>query len=230
MVDKKNFLAIIPARSGSKRLPSKNILNLCGKPLISWTIEAAKKSQYIDEVLVTSDDNEILKIAEDHEVRAIKRPSYLASDTATSFDAIKHAINNTEEFKYIVFLQPTSPLRTSKHIDEAIKVFLNKNADAVISVTEMEHSPEWANKIPESGSMVGFLKEEVVNKRSQDLDVYYRLNGAVYIIKTKKFLEFGGFFIHSNIYSYEMDRFSSIDIDTLVDFKFAEFVLSNCLL
>jgi len=223
----KTFLAIIPARGGSKRLPRKNVLDLAGKPLIAWTIEAAMKSQYIDKVVVSSDDDEILDIAEQYGSDTIERPEDLASDTATSFDAIKHTIENIASYDYVILLQPTSPLRTEEHIDKAIELLEIKNADAIVSVCEMEHSPLWSNTLSSDGSMHGFIKEEVKNKRSQDLETYYRLNGAVYICKTTKLLEEKSFFIVDNIYAYEMDRESSVDIDEAMDFKLAKLLMKE---
>lgn len=228
MLNEKNFLAIIPARGGSKRLPRKNVLELAGKPLIAWTIQAALQSKYIDKVLVTSDDDEILQVSKAFGASIITRPMHLAQDISTSFDAIKHAIENTEKYDYIILLQPTSPLRTSQHIDEAIQLLKNKNANAIISVTEMEHSPLWANTLDANNSMVGFLKEEVLNKRSQELDMYYRLNGAIYIIKTENLLSAGSFFLKNNTYAYKMSNASSVDIDTEMDFKWVEFLLGDC--
>jgi CMP-N,N'-diacetyllegionaminic acid synthase len=223
----KTFLAIIPARGGSKRLPRKNILDLAGKPLIAWTIEAALKSQYIDKVIVTSDDDEILDIAEQYGSNTIKRPEELASDTATSFDVIKHSIENIESYDYIVLLQPTSPLRTEEHIDKAIELLEIKNADAIISVCEMEHSPLWSNTLSHDGSMHCFIREEVKNKRSQDLDTYYRLNGAIYICGATELLEAKSFFLAGDIYAYVMDRKSSVDIDETIDFKLAEILMKE---
>lgn len=223
MLNEKTFLAIIPARGGSKRLPRKNILNLAGKPLIAWTIEAALQSKYIDKVLVTSNDDEILKVSNDYGASTIKRPMHLSQDNSTSFEAISHAIENTQEFDYIVLLQPTSPLRTSGHIDEAIQLIFQKKSDAIISVTEMEHSPLWANTLPENESMDYFLREDK-NKRSQDLETYYRLNGAIYISLTETLINTGSFFHKTGAYAYKMDNRSSIDIDNVMDFKFAEFL------
>ena len=185
----KTFLAIIPARGGSKRLPRKNILDLCGKPLISWSIEAALKSKYISKVVVSSDDEEILNISSNFGADIIKRPYELANDTATTFDTVKHTIDNFENYDYIVLLQPTSPLRNENQIDEAIELLEEKQADAIVSVCEMDHSPLWSNILPEDGNMRGFLREEILNKRSQDLEKYYRLNGAIYICKTYKLLK-----------------------------------------
>lgn len=217
----KTFLAIIPARGGSKRLPRKNILDLCGKPLISWSIEAALKSKYISKVVVSSDDNEILTISKKYGAETINRPEYLANDTATTFDALEHTINSLEKYDYIVLLQPTSPLRNKKHIDEAIELLNEKDANAVISVCETEHSPLWCNILDEDLNMSNFLPKEVLNKRSQDLPKYYRINGAIYICKTEELLKNKGFFIKENIYAYKMDKKDSVDIDDEMDFIIA---------
>jgi CMP-N,N'-diacetyllegionaminic acid synthase len=225
MYKNKTFLAIIPARGGSKRLPRKNVLDLNGKPLIAYSIEAGLKSKYIDKVIVTSDDDEILTISERYGADTIKRPDELASDTATTFDAIKHAMENCERYDYIILLQPTSPLRNEKHIDEAIELLESKNADAVVSVCEMDHSPLWSNTLNDSLSMSDFLKDEVVNKRSQDLEKYYRLNGAIYICNIKKFLKEESFFLKDNVFAYKMDRKKSIDIDEKIDFEITKIML-----
>ena len=219
MYRNKKFLAIIPARGGSKRLPRKNILDLNRKPLIAWSIEAGFHSKYIDDVIITSDDDEILEISKKYGADTIKRPYELANDTATTIDTVKHTIKSIDKtYDYIVLLQPTSPLRTSNHIDEAIELLSKKNADSIISVCEMEHNPLWCNTLPRDGSMAGFLKEEILNKRSQDLEKYYRLNGAIYICDTNRLLEENSFFFKDNIFAYVMDRKSSIDIDEEIDF------------
>ena len=227
MFKNKTFLSIIPARGGSKRLPRKNVLDLCGKPLISWTIEAALQSKYLDEVVVTSDDNEILGIANNMKVRSIERPPHLASDTASTFDAVKHTIDNIDSYEYIVLLQPTSPLRNATHIDKAIELLARKDADAVISVSNISHNPAWSNTLDESLSMKNFINKEFLKKRSQDLEKYYKLNGAIYICKTKKLLEEKSFFLRDNIFAFIMSAISSIDIDKKEDFEFANLYLSK---
>jgi CMP-N,N'-diacetyllegionaminic acid synthase len=218
------FLAIIPARGGSKRLPRKNILDLNGKPLIAWSIEAGLKSKYIDKIIVSSDDKEILDISQDYGADTINRPSDLASDTATTFDAIKHTIESVKKYDYVILLQATSPLRNEKHIDEAIELLESKNADAVVSLCEVDHSPLCSNTLNSNLDMDGFFKK-LLNKRSQDLEKYFRINGAIYICKTNKLLEGGGFFPEENLYAYKMKKKYSIDIDDEFDFKLAAFML-----
>ena len=218
----KKFLAIIPARGGSKRLPNKNILDFNGKPLIAYSIEAGIESQYIDKVLVSSDSDRIIATSKEFAAETVKRPESLATDTATTFDVIEHAIQSLpDRYEYTILLQPTSPLRTTNHIDEAIKLLEKKKADAVISVCKMEHSPLWANRLDENLSMEKFFRDDLYKKRSQELDIYYRLNGAIYIARTDRLLEERCFFLKDNIFAYIMDKRSSIDIDEKIDFDIA---------
>ncbi len=227
MLDGKTFLAVIPARGGSKRLACKNILPLAGKPLITWSIEAAKKSRYLDEVVVSSDDSEILSIAKQNSLKTIKRPDRLAHDTASSIDVIKHTLSIFSNYDYIVLLQPTSPLREKRHIDEAIELLACQKADGVISVCEVEHSPLWSNTLGKNNSMSGFLDQKLLNLRSQELKEYYRLNGAIYIAKRELLLTHNTFFLEKNIYAYIMEQRESVDIDTQFDFDFATFLIQG---
>ena len=225
MYQSKSFLAIIPARGGSKRLPRKNILDLAGKPLIEWSIEAGLKSKYIDKVVLTSEDAEILAIAKDIGVEVIERPDELSRDTSTTFDVIKHAVESVEKYDYIVLLQPTSPLRNEQHIDEAVELLIKKGADSIISVCELDHTPFWTNTLPNDGSMKDFLRSEAVGKRSQDFEKYYRLNGAIYICKTKPMMNYKTLFLKDNSYAYIMETGRSIDIDTYNDYLLANLIL-----
>ena len=144
MINGKRCLCVIPARGGSKRLPHKNIKNLCGKPLIQWTVEAGIGSKSIDRLIVSTDDLEIAEISKScgAEVPFI-RPETLATDSSSSYSVLEHAYQYLFEqgdyYDYIIMLQPTSPLRTSNHIDEAVKLLKDKQADGVISVTEASH-------------------------------------------------------------------------------------------
>ncbi|HEC1792775.1 MULTISPECIES: cytidylyltransferase domain-containing protein [Campylobacter] len=226
-----DILAIIPARSGSKRLIHKNIKILKNKPLIAWSIEAALKSKYIKNVMVSTDSQEYARIAMQYGAQVpYLRDRSLSDDTSSSFDVIKNIIDfyadKNISFKYIVLLQPTSPLRNNKHIDEALDLFFKKNANSVISVCECEHSPLWSNTIPENGAMDSFLPSEIKNLRSQDLEKHYRLNGAIYIAKIKEFMQYKGFFM-PNSFAYKMESIYSIDIDTDYDFKMASLLLKS---
>lgn len=227
MIEGKRVLALITARGGSKRLPRKNIIELAGKPLIAWTIEAARKSRYVDSIVVSTDDDEIAQISERFGAQIpFRRPDALASDTASSNEVILHALSVLKnEFDLLVLLQPTSPLRTAKHIDESLEELFLKGAEGVISVAPCEHSPLWSNTLPESGSMNNFIRSNV-NTRSQDLDKYYRLNGAVYAFHIESILAQKGIFYSENVYSYIMLAEYSVDIDSELDFKIAEVLMS----
>jgi len=227
MYKNKRILAIIPARGGSKRLKKKNILNLGSKPLVSWTIEASINSKYVDETVVTSDLDEVLNIARTYGLTPLKRPTSLAQDTTTSVDVVIHTINLYKEFDYIILLQPTSPFRTYKHIDEAIESLFKKNADAIISVCESEHSPIWSSTLDKSLCMENFMDKKYLNRRSQNLDVFYRLNGAIYICNVKQLLKEKTLFIKKNIFAYEMSQEDSVDIDTKLDFLVAQVIIKE---
>lgn len=227
MYQDKKILAVITARSGSKRLLNKNILNLAGKPLIAWTIEAGKKSRYIDKLIVSTDTNEIKNVSQYYGAEVpFLRPTELSADNSDSVSVLKHAIDYTNEnFDYILLLQPTSPLRSAEDIDKAIEM-LNDNTQAVVSVCEAEHSLLWCNTLPGDFSMADFIKKDVKNKRSQDLPIFYRLNGAIYISEVDYFYEQNGFW-GDRTKAYLMPRERSVDIDTWIDFKLAEAILQD---
>lgn len=233
MYKDKKILAIIPARANSKRLPNKNKKILGTKPLIAWTIEAANNSSFIDEVIVSTDSNDIIDIAKEFGAKVpFKRPSELALDNTKSIDVVSHAIEFYKKekdmfFDYVILLQPTSPFRNNIHIDDSIELLFSKNADCVISVCKAEHSPVWSNTLLSNASLEGFLDEKYINSRSQDFDDYYRLNGAIYICDTKRLEEENTFFIKNNIYAYKMSNEDSVDIDTKLDFLMAKVVLEN---
>jgi CMP-N-acetylneuraminic acid synthetase len=223
----KTFLAVIPARGGSKRLPQKNIIDLAGRPLIAWTIEAALKCKSLNEVIVSTDDQEIAEVARNCGAPVpFLRPAELATDEASTFMVIKHALDfllaRGRSFDFVVLLQPTSPLRSSRHIDDAISLLREKNADAIISVSEMHHSPNWANTLPVDGSMSNFFREEIKNVPGQTLETYFRLNGAIYVCSIERLLEEQTLFLRESIYAYRMDRKCSVDIDDKIDFLVAD--------
>jgi len=221
----KTFLAIIPARSGSKRLPNKNMLPLMKKPLIEWSINAGLNSKYIDQIVVTSNNMEVLSLAQLKGIEFIKRPESLSLDNSSTLDVIKHTLEVIgKDFDYFVLLQPTSPLRTDKHIDEAIEKVILKKAYSIISVSECEHPPIWSNTLPEDGLMDGFVDHNSSKNRSQDYETFYRLNGAIYIVNSGKFKSSVSL-INNNSFAYEMRQECSIDIDTELDYIFAEAIM-----
>jgi CMP-N-acetylneuraminic acid synthetase len=232
MFNGKSLLAVIPARGGSKRLPGKNTRLLVGKPLINWTIESALSCKYIDQVVVSTDCAEISAVAKKNGASVpFLRPKFLSGDESSSIDVVLHALDylskKGEAFDYVVLLQPTSPLRSSEHISAAIKLLISKSGDAVISVCETEHSPLWMNTLGEGDSMDTFLASSIKNKRSQNLQIFYRLNGAIYLVDIKRLKEENTFFLSDNIYAYKMSRESSIDIDEKLDFHLAEVIVQN---
>ncbi len=230
MIDNKRLLALIPARSGSKRLPNKNSLNFGGKPLIAWSIDAGIQSKYVDRVVVSTDSNTIASIARQYGADTpFMRPEILSTDTASTIDVVQHAIamleNEKDFYDYIILLQPTSPLRNNKHINEAVELLKSKSAHGIIGVTEIEHPVEWINTLPMDASMEGFIPSEHREIRSQDFPVRYRLNGAIYLGRIKSVLSEGSLFLSKKCYAYIMPRLASLDIDSDLDFKLAENML-----
>ena len=226
MIKGKSFLAIIPARAGSKRLPKKNHLILAKKPLIEWTIEAAKKSKYIDDIVVSSDDKKILNIAKKMKVIAQERPSEISTDSSSSAECVEYVLKNLlKNYDYLIFLQPTSPLRTVLDIDSAIKKTIDLKASSITSVTESEHNPLWTATLPEDDSINNFISKNIREKRGQDLPVFYRLNGAIYIVKVRMFIKNKNL-IQKKGYAHIMPQERSIDIDTKLDFLLASSIIS----
>lgn len=228
----KKILAVIPARGGSKRLKNKNILELKEKPLIAWSIDEANQSKYIDKVLVSTDSDAIFEVAQKYGAYLpFKRPSHLAKDDTKSIDIVTHAINSLsevgEEFDEVIILQPTSPLRDVEDIDGAIEHFYKKDAVSVVSVCEVEHSPLWSNTLDENLSMIGFLDEQYNNSRSQDLPMYYRLNGAFYMSSVESVMKNNTFFVDEKFYAYLMSQEHSVDIDTKLDFIIAQAIMEE---
>lgn len=234
MYNNQRFIAIIPARGGSKGLPNKNILPLAGKPLITYTIEAAIESGVFDEVMVTTDSQAIAEVSRMAGASVpFLRPANLATDDAGSVEVICHALEHYEQegkqFDYLVLLQPTSPLRTAGDIKGAVKLLFDKSAAAVTSVCEAEHSPKWTGIISEDLSLKDFLDPETLNLPRQKIGKYYRLNGAVYICKTDALRRQNNLFAEP-AFAYVMPQAQSVDIDSLLDFKFAEFLVREKIL
>jgi len=227
----KCFLGIIPARGGSKRIPSKNIRSLAGKPLLTWTIEATLQSRFLDAAVVSTDDAEIAEIAAEAGLPVpFMRPAELATDTATTFSVIRHALTEWEkhfeaQVDYVVVLQPTSPLRTAEHIDQAVALTLERGAQGIASVCPVEHPPEWMNVLPPDDSLKGFLPSEAMGMRSQDFPQRYRLNGAVIIIAAEAVRAGVDFWELEKTFAYRMDAIDSVDIDSELDFLLAETIL-----
>ena len=232
MIKEKNLLALVPARGGSKRLKRKNILPFSGEPLIAWTIKAGLESTFVDRLIVSTEDPEIAKVSIKYGADVpFTRSVELAADATETidvvFDVLKTLENVGERFEYLLLLQPTSPLRTADHINEAIELLLAKKADSVIGVCEVDHPVEWTATIPDDLSMNGFVSDAPKTTRSQNYLTRYRINGAIYLVRISRLFSEGSLFLKSGAYAYKMDRLHSIDIDTHEDFVFAEFLMKK---
>ncbi|RXE84506.1 acylneuraminate cytidylyltransferase family protein [Pseudoalteromonas sp. A757] len=228
---KPKVLAVVPARAGSKRLPNKNVKLLNGLPLITYTFEAIKNSKYISDTIATSDCPEVLKISQQYKnIYPLDRPKELASDTASSVDVLLHAVEKAQvllgEFDIICLLQPTSPLRTAKDIDDAISLYIEKKAKGVVSMAKCEHSPLWATPLESESDFKEFIKG-LSNTRSQDLKAFYQLNGAIYLVDKSTFLATKKLFQEDDYYPFIMSPEKSLDIDTALDFKLVELVMGE---
>lgn len=230
MINDKKILAIIPARAGSKGIKDKNIIDLNGKPLISYSIEAALGSKYIDKVVVTTDGESIANVAREYGADVpFLRPSYLAADTSKTIDAVMHCIEEVnkddEKYDYMVLLQPTQPLRQSWHIDEAMELILERNEDTLVSVSKVKDHPILMRTIDKNGYAKNLL-QECSTKRRQEFANYYKVNGAIYINKINENLSTKTS-LNDNKLVYEMDSKYDVDIDELLDLHIAELVIKK---
>lgn len=222
-------IAIIPARSGSKGLKDKNIKELNGKPLIAYSIEAALESKQFDKVFVSTDSQVYADIAMKYGADAsFLRSEKNSTDTAGSWDVIREVIDifreKGVEYDEIMLLQATSPLRKSEDIINAVNLLAEKQGNAVVSLTECDHSPIWCNTLPEDGKMDGFDKKEYKDLPRQSLPTFYRYNGAIYLV-TKSELYNTKHMLEKGCYAYIMPQSRSIDIDTALDFLIAETIM-----
>ena len=220
-------IAIIPARSGSKGLPNKNIKELLGHPLIYYTVKAAIDSKLFDTVMVSTDSNEYADIAikcgaEVPFLRSIE----MSSDIASSWDTVREVLSNYikqgKKYDYVALLQPTSPLRDANDIKNTWKKMLDSDANNAVSVTEVEHPVQWCFKLPENGSMDEMATSPYNYIRRQELDTYYRENGAIYIVDARKIINKEYNFYADKCVGYIMLQNKSIDIDSEIDFAVAE--------
>jgi len=229
MINGLKVLAFIPARGGSKGLKRKNIKKLDGIPLVGYSIREALKSKYIDYVFVSTEDEEIrdVSVGLGAEVPFL-RSMETAQDTSKTIDTMVEAVNelkkNAKEFDIVVLLQPTSPMRTVRHIDESIEKYVENGMEALVSVVEVEQHPAYMREITEEGTLKDFITVPP-NVRRQDLKPYYRLNGAIYINKMEEIVPEYNF--SANRIPYIMDSASSVDVDTIDDFEYAEFLIKK---
>lgn len=230
MIAGEKVLAIIPARGGSKGIPRKNIRSLAGKPLIAWTIDEAKKSKYIDRLILSSEDEEIIKVARKYECEVLKRPVELAQDDTPGIEPVIHAINTLEEkYDFVVLLQPTSPLRTVEDIDGCIQHCIMTESPACVSLTEAKQSPYWMYHLDDDMKIKSFVQNgERINCR-QDLPKVYVLNGAVYVAESRFILNNKSFLTEKTT-GYIMSEDNSVDIDMELDFAYCEWLITGRML
>jgi CMP-N,N'-diacetyllegionaminic acid synthase len=233
MIEGKKVLGIIPARGGSKGLPGKNIRNLCGKPLIAWTIEKAKKSRYLDVVMLTTDCLEIAEIARDFGAAVpFLRPESLATDEASSYDVVCHTLayysaNEGLEFDYTALMEPTSPLREDDDIDRMLETLHGRadQFDSIISVGEAAQHPSLVKRLV-SSSMRPYCPDLIQRTRRQDNDPAYFPFGVAYITKTRTLLEENTFYTQRCL-GYPIKRYQNYEIDDLYDFLCVEIVMKH---
>ena len=221
------MLAIIPARGGSKGLPQKNIRILNGKPLIAYTIEQALLSKEIDRVIVSTDNEEIACVAKKYGAEIpFFRPDELSTDNSKAIDAYIYTINRIAkeesiEINEFVVLLPTSPLRLSDDIDNAVNLFKSKDADSVISYTKENHPISWHKKLDANNKFIPIF-EDTFDNRQNNTPTYYP-NGSIYVFNYSLLCK--GKYYSENSYAYIMPRERSIDIDYIEDFEYAEFII-----
>lgn len=221
----KRILAVIPARGGSKGVPRKNIRIVGGKPLIAYTIDAALQSRFVDAVVVSSEDHEILRVSAQHGAQCLVRPDSLALDTTPGISPVLHAIEHFPDFDQVILLQPTSPLRTAIDIDAALEYRANQGAVSCVAVCEAETPPARMFDLSEHFRLRRLVEKEPPNRR-QDVPPAYVVNGAIYIADTQ-WLAKNRKFISSDTVGFVMPRDRSLDIDTEQDLKWFAFTLQS---
>jgi N-acylneuraminate cytidylyltransferase len=229
-----NCLFVIPARGGSKGIPGKNIKPLSGKPLIQYSIEYARNFVPDDQICLSTDSIEIIKIAENLALKVpFVRPEYLGGDNTSTFDVLKHTIDFFEKknknYDYLVLLQPTSPIRAKKHFEEAYN-FIDEKTEVVVSFNEESQNPYY-NVYEENDT--GFLK---ISKgdgkytRRQDCPPVYAINGSIYVFRIETLKHAETFHDFKTIKKYVMDDAYKVDLDTLAQWQYCEYLISNDIL
>lgn len=227
----KYAVALIPARGGSKGVKRKNLRIIAGMPLIEYSVLAAKLSKSIDRVYVSSEDEEILEVAQHLGAETIRRPMEFASDSASANSVVLHFIETLpselrEQDPYILYLQPTSPLRTATHIESALEKMVEMRMHTLISVCELTVSPYKSFRINEDGGLQSLFDEKLSNARRQDLPLTYIPNGALYVFRISDFIERGGFPSNGSL-PFIMSEAESIDVDTEEDIRRLESILGG---
>ena len=235
MINGKKVISIIPARGGSKGLPRKNILELLGRPLVGWPIQAARKSKYIDRIIVSTEDDAIADIARSQGAEApFLRPEELAADASTSISVIEHAISfmkdQGESYDYCVLLEPTSPMTESQDVDNAIDKLDRQRpiADAIVGVSRVEAThPAFDVKIGVNGLLEPYMANDWANSiRRQGIPELFSFDGSLYISDIPVLLEKKGFY-HSRSLPLVTPKWKSFEIDDIIDFICVEAIMKN---
>lgn len=226
------LLALIPARGGSKGIPGKNVVDLAGKPLIAWTLEAARTSRYELDVLVSTDDEQIAAVAAQWGgATDYRRPAELASDTAPTLDAVQHAVQwlagQGRHHDALVLLQPTSPLRTAAHLDAAIDLWLQQPDQPVVSVCPPAHPPYLTFAHQPDGRWQRLAPLPASGRRQDSTAPYVQINGAIYIQSLTRLSQGLGLFEEDNTRFYVMPTQASVDIDTPLDLALVQLLLGQ---
>ncbi|WP_165044969.1 cytidylyltransferase domain-containing protein [Adlercreutzia sp. ZJ138] len=233
MLNGRKVLALIPARAGSKGIPGKNLADLAGKPLVGYAIEAALESEYIDDVVVSTDGDDIAKVSRDFGAEVpFMRPVILATDTSSTLSVVLHAIealrSDGREYDDLVLLQPTQPLRTAKDIDGALMMYYDNGCQPLASVSPVDDHPLLVRSIDNNGTLQQLLDAKSTCRR-QDMPAYFRINGCIYVNEVRSIDSETSF--NDNSIPYIMDRSHSIDIDEPWDLNLARYLIQNpCIL
>lgn len=230
MYNAKKILCIIPARGGSKRLPGKNIKQLDGMPLIGYAIAATKGSRYIDTTIISTDDEDIARVAKEQGAEVpFMRPKELADDTVPTVPVLQHAVHYFEHagemFDLVVLVQPTVPGLESKDIDAAIEQLAATGAHSCVSICEIIDRPEWMYRIGDGARITPYVETDAT--RSQDMEQLYRLNGAVYVALRDVLMQGNKIYDNESCSYILMPRERSTDIDTSFDFAIAELLMKS---
>lgn len=233
MIDSQTILALIPARGGSKGLPRKNILPICGKPLVAWSVDKGLKSKYVDTVMVTTDSEEIADIAKAAGAYVpFLRPAELATDHSSTYDAIRHALAFLKQeegraFDYVVLLEPTSPLREDDDIDRMLEHLVGNAADfdSIISVGEVDEHPSIVRRL-NGPNLEPFCPEMQQTTRRQDNEPAYFPYGVAYIAKTNVLLAENTFYTKRCTY-FKIKQYQNYEIDDIYGFLCVESIMKH---
>ena len=218
--------ALIPARGGSKGIPRKNVLPIAGKPLMAWTIEAALRSRLLDAVVVSTEDAEIAEVAQRAGAQVpFMRPRELAQDDTPGIDPVFHALAQLPGFDAVLLLQPTSPLRQTADIDDCLRMARQASLASIVSVSEPDTHPCWTYRLTADGTLAPLIDGAAAIRR-QDLPPVYAVNGALYFANAA-WLQKSRRLVNAETRAFIMPRERSVDIDTPLDWRFAEMLLKE---